>query len=78
MDLERAVAAAVAEAVEKMRRRTATVASSTASTVTVTLPGGTQKTLPYLKSYSPITNGDVVHIDCSIPDSWLVLGKAAP
>lgn len=77
MDLERAVAAAVADALEKIRRRTATVASFTASTVTVTLPGGTPKTLPYLKGYSP-TNGDVVHIDCSIPDSWLVLGKSAP
>lgn len=77
MDIERAVAAAVAEAVEKMRRRTATVASFTASTVTVTMPGGDQRILPYLKSYAP-ANGHVVNIDCSIPDSWLVLGKSAP
>ncbi len=77
MNLERAVAIAVAEAVEKLRRRTAVVVSFTASTVTVTLPGGATKVLPYLKSYSP-ANTDVVHIDCSIPDSWLVLGKSAP
>lgn len=77
MDLERAIAAAVAEAIEKMRRRTAVVASFTASTVTVTMPGGTTKILPYLKPYSPAAL-DVVHIDCSIPDSWLVLGKSAP
>lgn len=76
MDLERAVAAAVAEALEKIRRRTATVASFTASTVTINMPGGGQKVLPYLESYAP-ANGDVVHIDCSIPDSWLVLGESA-
>lgn len=77
MELERAVAAAVAEAIEKIRRRTATVASFTASTVTVDMPGGGQRTLAYLKSYTPVV-GHVVNIDCSIPDSWLVLGKSAP
>jgi hypothetical protein len=77
VELERAVAEAVAEALEKVRRRTATVASFTASTVTVDMPGGGQKTLPYLKWYTPVA-GHVVNIDCSIPDSWLVLGKSAP
>jgi len=76
VDLERAVAAAVAEALEKIRRRTATVDSFTASKVTVNMPGGGQKVLPYLKSYVP-ANGDVVNIDCSIPDNWLVLGESA-
>lgn len=78
MDLEKAVAAAVAAAIDKIRRRTGTVVSFTASKVNVTLPGtAVPRPLSYLKQYTP-TNGDIVQIDCSIPDSWLVLGKSAP
>lgn len=77
MDRVDAIALAIADALDKIRRRTATVDSVTTATVTVNLPGGGQKTLPYLKGYTP-TVGDVVHIDCTLPDAWLVLGTSAP
>lgn len=75
-DLARQIAVAVQREVERVQRRTGTVSSFTSSRVTVAFAGGGSMSLPYLATYVPAA-GHVVHVDCSRPDGWLVLGRAA-
>lgn len=58
-----------------LRLRTATVASFTGGTVTLTLAETTLTDVPRLASYTP-TNGDIVHV-LQAPGQLLVLGRAA-
>ena len=74
MDLARAVQQAVTEALAACRK-VGTVSTFTANRVVVTVNGGTM-TLPRMTHYSP-TIGDVVQIDATVPDAWVVLGKVA-
>lgn len=72
MDLVEAVAGALAELRQSLRK-SGTVTAVSGSRVQVTVEGG-QMWLPYYDHYVP-TNGDVVTIDSSLPGAWIVLGK---
>lgn len=74
MDLARAVEQAVSQALAACRK-TGTVTSIAGVKVVVSVNGGSL-TLPRMAHYSP-TPGDVVQIDATVPDAWVVLGKVA-
>lgn len=56
-------------------RATGTVTGTSGTKVNLTVRGQAM-TLPRLSSYSPV-NGDVVIVDTTVPNAWLVLGKPA-
>lgn len=56
-------------------RRVGTVTGTSGTKVIITVDGNSV-TIPRLASYTPVTNGDIVHIDCA-GDGWLVIGKSA-
>jgi len=74
VDLARAVTDLVQEALSNARK-VGTVTGTSGTRVVVTV-GTSSLTLPRLASYTP-TVGDVVHIDATVPNAWLVIGKTA-
>lgn len=74
MDLGKAIAQALAEALAACRK-VGTVTGTSGTKVVVLVNGGSM-TLPRLESYTP-TIGDVVQIDATVRDAWLILGKVA-
>lgn len=74
MHIADAIARVIDEALAS-RRKVGTVTGTSGTQVIVAVNGGSL-TLPRLASYTP-TNGDIVHIDATVPGAWLVLGKSA-
>lgn len=58
-----------------LRLRTATLASWTSGSATITLAEQAIPDVPYLASYSPAI-GDVVHV-LQLPNQLLILGRSA-
>lgn len=73
-DIARAVALQVAQALAACRK-VGTVSSISGVKVWVSINGGSIL-LPRMSHYTP-TVGDVVQIDATVPDNWLVTGKVA-
>lgn len=75
MDIADAVHQLVADAL-RTHRKTGVVTATAGTRVVVTVEGATM-TLPRLASYTSPRAGDVVHIDTTVPGSWLILGATA-
>lgn len=73
MDLPEAVAQAIAELRSSQLRKTGKVTAIVGNKVAVDILDS-NITLPKYAHYSP-TVGDVVIIDCTDPNAWIVNGK---
>jgi len=74
MDIPGAVTEKLAEALAACRK-VGTVTAISGTRVIVSVSGGSM-TLPRMAHYTP-TVGDVIQIDATVQDSWVVLGKVA-
>lgn len=57
-------------------RKVGTVAATSSNRAQVNIEGSLNW-LPFYEHYTPVV-GHVVNIDCTLPGSWIVLGRAKP
>lgn len=75
MDISDAVEVKFAE-LRLALRKVGTVGAVSGNRAQV-LVDGANMWLPYYEHYTPVV-GHVVNIDCTLPGSWIVLGRAKP
>lgn len=75
MALADAILECLNRALARRARRVGTVSGTSGTKVIVTVDGATV-TIPRLASYTPVTVGDIVHIDTA-GEGWLCTGKSA-